>query len=153
MALDVTLLRQSFTLVVSRSPQVIARFYEIFFARYPEVVPMFARNPAGIARQEKMLTEALVAVLDHLEDAPWLQKTLFALGARHVGYGVRDEMYGWVGECLLTALAEAAGHEWSTEIQDQWTEAFGAIQSMMLEGAASVRVQVVPSPESAAAVV
>ena len=113
MALDVSILRESFATVVERSPQVIARFYEIFFERYPEVRPMFGRAPAGIARQEKMLTDALVAVLDHLEDAPWLQETLFALGAKHVGYGVRDEMYGWVGQCLLAALAEAAGDAWT----------------------------------------
>jgi hemoglobin-like flavoprotein len=142
MALDVTLLRQSFTLVVERSPQVIARFYEIFFERYPEVRPMFGRGPEDIARQERMLTDALVAVLDHLEDAPWLQQTLFALGRRHVGYGVRDEMYAWVGDCLLMALAEAAGSAWSAEIEKQWSEAFGAIQSMMLAGAASTRTSV-----------
>jgi hemoglobin-like flavoprotein len=139
MALDVSILRDSFATVVERSPQVIARFYEIFFERFPEVRPMFGRAPAGIARQEKMLTDALVAVLDHLEDAPWLQETLFALGAKHVGYGVRDEMYGWVGQCLLAALAEAGGDAWTPAVEAQWAEAFGAIQSMMLAGAHAAR--------------
>jgi len=146
MALDVSILRESFATVVERSPQVIARFYEIFFERYPEVRPMFGRAPAGIARQEKMLTDALVAVLDHLEDAPWLQETLFALGAKHVGYGVRDEMYGWVGQCLLAALAEAGGDAWTSDVEAQWAEAFGAIQSMMLAGAFAARASVEEVP-------
>ena len=141
MSLDVALLRSSFDLVVSRSPQVIARFYEIFFERYPMVRPMFGKNPDALARQERMLTDALVAVLDHLEDAPWLQGTLFALGKRHVGYGVADEMYGWVGESLLAALAEAAGDAWSPELEAQWSAAFGAIRDMMLAGAAAGRVE------------
>jgi len=139
MALDVSILRGSFATVVERSPQVIARFYEIFFERHPEVRPMFGGGAAGIARQEKMLTDALVAVLDHLEDAPWLQETLFGLGAKHVGYGVRDEMYGWVGQCLLAALAEAGGDAWTAEVEAQWGEAYGAIQSMMLSGAHAAR--------------
>jgi hemoglobin-like flavoprotein len=147
MALDVSILRESFATVVERSPQVIARFYEIFFERYPEVRPMFGRAPAGIARQEKMLTDALVAVLDHLEDAPWLQETLFALGEKHVGYGVRDEMYGWVGQCLLAALAEAAGDAWTKEVEAQWGEAFGAIQSMMLAGAHATRANTAKTSE------
>ncbi len=130
MALDVSILRESFATVVERSPQVIARFYEIFFERFPEVRPMFGKAPAGIARQEKMLTDALVAVLDHLEDAPWLQETLFGLGAKHVG---------WVGQCLIAALAEAGGDAWTPVVEAQWVEAFGAIQSMMLAGAHAAR--------------
>ena len=142
MALDVALLRESFQLVAERSPQITSRFYAIFFERYPQVRPMFGKDTS---RQEKMLTDALVAVLDHLEDAPWLQQTLFALGAKHVGYGVRDEMYGWVGESLLAALAEAAGDAWTPAVEQAWTEAIGAIASMMLAGAASARVEAQPA--------
>ncbi len=137
--LDVDLLRSSFELVTTRSPHVIARFYEIFFERYPEVRPMFPASPDGRARQEKMLTGALVAVLDHVDDAPWLRETLVAMGAKHFGYGVRDEMYGWVGECLLAALAEAAGDQWSEPIARAWSAAFGAIAGLMIEGAKMAR--------------
>jgi len=100
------------------------------------VAPLFGRNSR--ARQEEMLTQALVAVLDHLEDASWLTTTLPALGAKHVGYGVTDEMYGWVGECLLAAIAEAAGEAWSAELAAAWTEAYGAIAGLMLSGAQAV---------------
>jgi hemoglobin-like flavoprotein len=86
----------------------------------------------GQARQAEMLTGALVAVLDHLEDAPWLVSTLGALGAKHVGYGVTREMYDWVGGCLLATLAEVAGPVWTPELNAAWSEAYGAIASLML---------------------
>lgn len=130
MALNVPLLRESFELVASRDALVAQRFYRIFFSRYPQVVPLFGRNSQEA--QGKMLTEALVAVLDHLEDAPWLVGNLKALGVRHEGYGVTREMYGWVGECLLAALAEVAGPDWSPEIEAAWVEAYGAIVGLML---------------------
>jgi hemoglobin-like flavoprotein len=79
-----------------------------------------------------MLTGALVAVLDHLEDAPWLQDTLGSLGAKHVDYGVTREMYDWVGASLLAALAEVAGPAWSPELNAAWGEAYGVIVSLML---------------------
>jgi hemoglobin-like flavoprotein len=139
--MNVTLLRESFDLIVERSPTVTTRFYEIFFERYPQVRPMFGNTPQARERQEKMLTDALVAVLDHLEDAPWLTETLFALGKRHVGYGVRDEQYAWVGGCLLEALAEAAGPHWNDEVADAWTAAFGAIRDLMLKGAEAARAE------------
>ena len=130
MSLNVNLLRQSFEVVASANPKFVSRFYEVLFERYPQARPLFPQN--GMARQAEMLTQALVAVLDHLEDAPWLQETLGALGAKHVGYGVTREMYDWVGASLLATLAEVAGPAWTPELQGAWGEAYGAIVSLML---------------------
>ncbi len=60
-----------------------------------------------------------------------------ALGAKHVGYGVTDEMYDQVGDALLATLAEAAAEAWTAEVAMQWTLAFGAIAGMMKDGAAN----------------
>ena len=133
MALDVELLRSSFSLVAEREPALTARFYEVFFSRYPQVKPLFGRNTPQ--KQQEMLQRALVAVMDHLEDASWLGETLGALGAKHLDYGVTDEMYGWVGECLLATLAEVAGKDWSPALAAAWTDAYGAVCGLMLQGA------------------
>lgn len=132
MTLDVTTLRESFELVVERSPLLTRRFYEILFERYPQVRLLFG---ASTAKQEEMLTRALVAVLDRIEDGKWLTETLEALGAKHVDYGVTDEMYEWVGDALLAALAEAAGEAWTPRVQVAWTAAYGAIANLMMSGA------------------
>ncbi|HVK76641.1 MAG TPA: globin domain-containing protein [Kofleriaceae bacterium] len=133
MTLDPTILRTSFALVVERKPDLTVRFYEILLARYPALAPMFARTPR--AAQAEMLAQALGAVLDHLEDASWLAATLGALGRRHVGYGVTDEMYDHVGDALLATLAEVAGDDWTPAVAEQWTLAYGAIAGMMKAGA------------------
>jgi hemoglobin-like flavoprotein len=133
------LLRSSFELVTEREPALIARFYEILFTRYPQAKPLFGRNSRPA--QEKMLAGALAAVLDHLEDAEWFQETLGGMGAKHVSYGVTEEMYGWVGECLLAAIAEAAGADWTPALEQAWTAAFGAISGAMIAGARSVEAQ------------
>jgi hemoglobin-like flavoprotein len=133
MSLDVPLLRASFELVVERQPQLTTRFYEILFSRYPQVQPLFGRNSG--THQAHMLTQALVAVLEHLEDAPWLTQTLGAMGKKHVDYGVSEEMYGWVGASLLAALGEAAGPHWSPKLEQAWAAAYGAIAGLMQAGA------------------
>lgn len=137
MSLNVELLRNSFELVVARQPQVTPRFYEILFSRYPEVKPLFGKNGT---KQAEMLQQALVAVLDHLEDAAWLTQTLEAMGGKHLDYGVRDEMYAMVGECLLATLAEVAGDEWTLALASAWSDAYGAIAGLMLQGASKARV-------------
>ena len=133
MSLNVELLRQSFELVVERAPNLTQRFYEILFDRYPATREMFPVARRG--QQENMLTQALVAVMDHLEDAPWLTSTLQGLGARHVHYGVTDDMYAWVGNSLLATLREVAGDDWNPELEQAWADAYWAIAGLMQEGA------------------
>ena len=132
MALDAQLLRNSFNLAVVRQPNLTHVFYEQLFARYPAARPLFVRADMDV--QEQMLGEALVAVLDHLEDVPWLQSTLGGLGAKHAGYGVTPNMYDWVGDVLVTTLARANGEQWTAAHTAGWQEAYGAIAAMMLEG-------------------
>ena len=131
--LNVSLLRSSFALVIDRQPELTTRFYELLFDRYPSVLPLF--SGVRMQDQQRMLGEALVALLEHIENADWLADHLTALGAKHVQYGVTDDMYPWVGECLLAAIEEAAGSAWSAELGTAWSDAYAAIAGLMLTGA------------------
>jgi hemoglobin-like flavoprotein len=132
-SLNVELLRSSLALVVEREPVITRRFYEVLFERYPQVRPLFGKN-AQVA-QQKMLQEAIVAVVDHLEDAGWLARTLGAMGRTHaLDYGVTPEMYAFVGDALLTTLAELAGDDWTPAMAEAWGQAYAAIRDLMLAG-------------------
>ncbi len=133
MGLDVQLLRNSFQLVLERNAAPTARFYDILFERYPRAQPLFSASRRK--QQEAMLAQALVAVVDHLEDGAWLEQTLGALGKKHVGYGVTREMYDWVGDALIATLSEVLGNDWTPEHTEQWGAAYGAIVSLMLRDA------------------
>jgi hemoglobin-like flavoprotein len=133
MTLDPTVLRMSFDIIIDRRPDLTLRFYEILFERYPALEPLFRRDRTA---QAKMLAGAIAAVLDHLEDAPWLESTLGQLGAKHVEYGVTTAMYDQVGDALLATLAEIGGADWTPVVAEQWTLAYGAIAGMMQAGAA-----------------
>lgn len=105
------------------------RFYEHLFSKYPQTRAMFHRTSAKV--QEKMLASALAAVVEHLEDTNWLVSTLGPMSERHAGYGVSPEMYGWVGDALMTTLREVAGADWTPALEQAWTDAYGAIASLM----------------------
>jgi hemoglobin-like flavoprotein len=135
MPLNPVVLRASFATTVERQPAITRRFYEILFERYPQVKPLFGGN--SVQAQEEMLQQALVGVLDHLDDATWLQSTLSGLGAKHVAYGVTREMFDWVGAALLATLAEILQTDWSEEVEESWQLAYGAIRDLMLEGMAA----------------
>ena len=131
MSLDADRLRASFELVATRKPDITIRFYEILFERYPQAKPLFSRERSA---QAKMLAEALMAVLDHLEDAEWLSDTLSGMGRQHEGYGVTREMYPWVGDALISTFAEVAADDWDAETEAAWGAAYGAICELMWTG-------------------
>ena len=97
--------------------------------------PRFESRICVTGQHREMLQQALVSVLEHLEDAPWLEQTLGAMGQKHVDYGVTAEMYDYVGASLLATLAEIAAKDWTPELEQAWTAAYGAIASLMLKGA------------------
>lgn len=135
MTLDIPLLRHSFALVVEREPELTRRFYEILFRDHPQARALFGRNTERA--QQAMLRDALVAVVERLEDGPWLVDTLGGLGRRHAGYGVTPAMYDWVGASLLATLAEVGGAEWTERHAQAWADAYAVIAGAMLAGAAA----------------
>jgi hemoglobin-like flavoprotein len=150
MGLDIVGLRESFALLADREPALTERFYDLLFERHPELTAMFQRR--GRRAQETMLRDALVAVVDRLEDGDWLVGTLHAMGARHASYGVTDQMYDWVGECLLATFASVAGAQWSPRYDSAWTDAYQAIAGLMKQGAVETLRAAAGEPSSAASI-
>ncbi len=144
MSLSIDVLRESFTIAATREPELTARFYDELFAIAPEYRALFR---TGAREQASMLREALVAVIDHLEDASWLTTTLGALGARHAAYGVTPAMYPVVGEALLATLADACADTWTDRHEHAWRDAYAAIAALMLAGARTVVVDEEPATD------
>ena len=137
MRLNVELLEQSFKLVAPKGEALVSRFYERLFQKYPSVKPLFAHT--SLAEQKKKLLASLVLVIQNLRRPDKLTEVLQALGARHVDYGAQPAHYDAVGENLLAVLGEFAGPAWTPEVKQAWTEAYGAITTIMLQGAVSHR--------------
>ena len=128
-----TLIQSNLELVSQNAPDLTARFYTTLFARHPELTRLFGRRSSEA--QQRMLLEAIVAVVDHLEDTPWLDRVLRGLGAKHVEYGVTDEMYPLVAGSLIDTLRDASGAQWSTETAEAWAGALGFVADRMIAGA------------------
>jgi len=133
MAVDVELLRTHFFSIAPKVDELMETFYATLFLRYPDVVPLF--DSVDMPRQRKLMANAMVFVLENLEVMDVAGSTIEAMGRRHVGYRAQAKHYPVVGECLIHALATVSGDQWNDELQTQWTEAYGVISSIMIEGA------------------
>lgn len=118
-------------LLADADENLTTRFYEILFERYPAVRPMFSSD---VRPQAAMLRTAVLAVLEHLDDPEWLTTTLGGLGAKHAEYGATPAMFDAVGECMVAAMAELGGDEWTPEMTAEWSAALATVSSLMLAG-------------------
>lgn len=60
-----------------------------------------------------------------------------ALGARHVGYGVREEHYATVGAALLWTLEKGLGADFTPAVKSAWTTTYTLLANTMIDAARS----------------
>jgi hemoglobin-like flavoprotein len=126
----IKLLRDTLELTLAKDDSFPQRFYDRLFATHPEVKPMFHRSSPGA--QNKMFAQKLTTIVDHIDDKEWLQRELGTLAAKHTSYGVKPEMYAWVGDALIATLREACAEEWSSEAEAAWSAAYDSLASAIL---------------------
>jgi len=134
-SMNLDALETSFDLIAPRGDELMDIFYSRLFAAAPSVEPLFAH--VDLRRQKGMLLAALVLLRKSLRDLDAIVPKLRELGARHVAYGAVPEHYPVVGAVLLTSMAEVAGPAWTQEYEDAWSEAYGIVAGVMVEGAAA----------------
>jgi DNA-binding winged helix-turn-helix (wHTH) protein/hemoglobin-like flavoprotein len=125
---EVHALRAAFVAIAPDLPRIVERFYELLFARHPELRRLFTR--AAPSLQRRMFGEAIAALADHAGEPAWLAGHLAALGRRHAEYGVTDEMYGWARAAFLDALGQP-----SAEVRASWARIFDRMAEQMIAAA------------------
>ena len=88
-----------------------------------------------MAAQQDKLMKSLVLVIENLRQSDVLTNALRGLGSRHVQYGVMPEHYPLVGGALLKTFESYLETDWTPRVKQAWTDAYGVITSLMLEGA------------------
>lgn len=135
-AREVTLVQESFRKVLPSTEQVAALFYARLFEIEPAVRGLFNGD---MQEQGKKLFQMLGLAVGSLECFETVGPHLRQLGARHLGYGVRDEHYSSVGVALLWTLERGLGAAFTSEVKHAWTALYAAIANTMLEGAHAAR--------------
>lgn len=128
---DDSLLLASLEQLAGREQQLQERFYELFFARHPEVRELFGEH--SISEQEEMIRETLASLVAHLEDEPWLDGNLEAMGKSHREYGVEDAMYDWFIDCMLDAVEHVSPEAAEPPAREAWRRALARLTGVMRE--------------------
>ena len=126
-------IRASWRVLAADADGFTADFYAALFRRDPGLRPLFAHT--DLPAQRKKLVAALALVVRHADDLSPVLGPLEEMGARHVGYGVKDSDYATVGGALIETMEAHLREAFSPEIRDAWTAAYGAVAGTMMAGA------------------
>ena len=133
---QITLVQSSFARLGPELPALTTRFYQELFGRDPALRALFTTD---MAVQKVRFAEKLAEIVRAMPRLAELLGHTRALGARHVGYGVRVADYRTVEDALLAALAAVRGDSFVAPTREAWAIAYNLVAETMLEGAASAR--------------
>src|SRR6201982_366484 len=126
---QVTLVQQTFALVVPVADKAAETFYGRLFDVAPAVKPLFRGD---MTEQRRKLMATLAVVVRGLSDLPSILPAASALAIRHVSYGARREHYPVVGAALLYTLEQGLGSAWTQEVASAWTAAYETLSGYMI---------------------
>jgi len=133
---EITLVQSSFDRLGAARRTMATLFYQQLFRQNPALRPLFTTD---LAEQEARFVEKLTEIVLAMPRLDELLLHTRALGARHVGYGVRAGDCQNVGDALIAALAAVLGDDFDAATREAWTLAYNLVAETMLEGAAAAR--------------
>jgi hemoglobin-like flavoprotein len=128
---QVELVQQSFEQVKPIAPAAATIFYSYLFDLDPTLRNLFKGD---MTRQGAMLMSMIGTAVAGLSNPEKIIPTVKLLGARHVGYGVRDHHFHTVGVALLWTLEQGLGDAFTDEVRDAWSETYDLLTSVMQQG-------------------
>lgn len=133
---QITLVQSSFNQVRPIAATAAELFYQRLFFLDPSLRPMFKGD---MAHQGRMLMSMLSSAVNGLTKLEALVPVVRQLGARHAGYGVRDEHYATVGSALLWTLEQGLGDDFTADVRKAWIRAYAVLSGTMQAGAAEAQ--------------
>jgi hemoglobin-like flavoprotein len=127
---EITLVQESFRKLQPIAEQAAALFYARLFELDPQLRSLFRGDMADQGRKLMAMLGVAVAALDRIEA---IAPTVRQLGARHAGYGVREEHYSTVGAALLWTLEKGLGAEFTAAVRDAWTNTYTLLANTMID--------------------
>ena len=129
---QIALVQSSFAQVLPIADTAAGMFYARLFELAPQVRPMFKGD---IAEQGRKLMTTLGVVVRGLSSLESVLPAASVLARKHVGYGVKAEDYGSVGEALLWTLDKGLGEGWTPDVAAAWQRAYATLSSYMISEA------------------
>jgi hemoglobin-like flavoprotein len=132
-ARQIKLVEDSWDYIITNTEEAGNLFYTRLFEQSPALRPLFKEN---MREQERKLISLITFAVSKVNNLDEIANDVVALGTRHKGYGVKDEMYNDVATALLWTLEQGLGSQWNNEVKEAWTTLYVTLAGIMTKAPA-----------------
>ncbi len=125
---QIDLVTTTWNQVVPIADTAATLFYDKLFELDPALRPLFKGD---MSDQKKKLMQTLGFAVSSLKNLDAAIPAVKALGQRHGGYGVTDEMYATVAAALLWTLEKGLGDAWTPQVKEAWIVVYTTLADVM----------------------
>lgn len=127
--------KQLVILSFSRIIPISGRFSKIFYERLWEIAPetKYLFESTHMDKQREKLFKAISTAITCLDNFENLVPLIHKLGERHKSYGVNREHYHYMGQALLSTLAQELGYEFTPDVEEAWSLVYQLLADVATE--------------------
>ncbi|WP_020528821.1 globin domain-containing protein [Flexithrix dorotheae] len=126
---EILLVQKSWTAIQTRSDIIGVKFYTKLFEVQPLFKPLFHNERDEQAKKlMKLIGFAVTKIKPEIEE----DKTVAAVGKRHIAYGVKEQDFEIFGKVLVETIGEELGEHWNPELEVAWGKAYQYLSKLMI---------------------
>lgn len=127
--LNAELIQHSLEQAVANVEDLVPHVYRRFFAVHPEARELFGHDDDD-AIKGPMLTKLVMQIVDYAEGHA-MPDLIVSWASDHIAYGVGLHMFPTMFECVRDTLREAAGPDWTDEVDAAWKVQFEGLMVLI----------------------
>ncbi|MEG3765415.1 NO-inducible flavohemoprotein [Alteromonas sp. 14N.309.X.WAT.G.H12] len=120
-------------LLASAGTAITEHFYVRMFKHNPELKNVFNMTHQKSGRQPAALFAAIAAYAQNIDKLDVLTDAVMRIAHKHTSFNIQPEQYAIVGHHLIETLRELAPDDFTPEVEEAWTAAYGQLADIFIK--------------------
>jgi nitric oxide dioxygenase len=142
---NIMLTKQHIDIVKSTAPiieqggsAITDHFYARLFKENPELKNIFNMSNQHSGRQKVALFEAVLAYAKNIDNLSALKSAVARIANKHTSFNIQAAHYDVVGHHLIETFRELLGKDFTPQIEEAWSEAYGVLAGIFIQTESSI---------------
>ncbi|MEH6713806.1 MAG: NO-inducible flavohemoprotein [Paraglaciecola polaris] len=131
-AQTIATVKSTIPLLESAGVAITDHFYQRMFRLNPELKNIFNMANQTNGRQQFALFSAIAAYAKNIDNLGALNEVVERVAHKHTSFFIQPEHYDIVGHHLIETLRELAPDAFTPDVEQAWTEAYGALANIFI---------------------
>jgi nitric oxide dioxygenase len=132
-AQTIATVKSTIPLLESAGVAITDHFYKRMFRLNPELKNIFNMANQANGRQQFALFSAIAAYAKNIDNLSVLAQLVERVAHKHTSFFIQPQHYDIVGHHLIETLRELAPQDFTPEVEQAWSEAYGALANIFID--------------------